>query len=73
MNHLKSSELQRQSVIVRGTNRKCPQLFLKGAPEAVAARCANMPAAFEDELGSFLYYYHKIVVFKANIKSKKQN
>ena len=50
-----SSELQRQSVIVRGTNRKCPQLFLKGAPEAVAARCANMPAAFEDELGSFLY------------------
>ena len=47
----KSSELQRQSVIVRGSNRKCPQLFLKGAPEAVAARCANMPAAFEDELG----------------------
>merc|ERR1712131_319439 len=45
-----SSELQRQSVIVRGSNRKCPQLFLKGAPEAVAARCANMPAAFEDEL-----------------------
>ena len=27
-----------------------PQLFLKGAPEAVAARCANMPACFEDEL-----------------------
>ena len=52
----KSSELQRQSVIVRGSNRKCPQLFLKGAPEAVAARCANMPAAFEDELGSFLYF-----------------
>ena len=45
-----SSELQRQSVIVRSTMMDFPQLFLKGAPEAVAQRCANMPACFEDEL-----------------------
>ena len=56
LKRFKSSELQRQSVIVRGSNRKCPQLFLKGAPEAVAARCANMPAAFEDELGNVFIF-----------------
>lgn len=45
-----SSELQRQSVIVRNSEQPKPTIFLKGAPEMVASKCASVPVNFADEL-----------------------
>ncbi|CBY13135.1 unnamed protein product [Oikopleura dioica] len=45
-----SSDLQRQSVIVKNDVEEHPFIFLKGAPEMVASKCINVPVNFTTEL-----------------------